>query len=144
LKEIALRRAEPADYFGIKRLLTESELYDERTDSRREFSEVLRCNKKTCIVAQKNGKVVGVILGTYDGWHGILHHLAVARTYRRRGIGAELVAECIRSLRLRGAHRVYCHIKSSNKAALLLFRQKFRFSAHRELILHDREALQGF
>jgi ribosomal protein S18 acetylase RimI-like enzyme len=43
-------------------------------------------------------KTVGAVLCGHDGRRGYLGHLAVAREFRRRGIGSELVRECLSDL----------------------------------------------
>jgi ribosomal protein S18 acetylase RimI-like enzyme len=138
LKGILLEEAKPRHYGSVKRLLIQARMYNRRTDSKQRFLSVLRHNKSTCFVARQDDEIIGMIFGTYDGWSGILHRLVVTSAYRGRGIGSKLVAKCVRSLRLRGACTVFCHIKSSNRPALSLFQRKLRFSPRHNLILFDK------
>lgn len=43
------------------------------------------------LLAQLDGKIVGSLLGTFDGWRGNMYRLVVAPEHRRQGIGRELV-----------------------------------------------------
>ena len=45
------------------------------------------------LVAEVDGRVVGTIMGGFDGWRGAISRLAVEAPYRRRGIGQALLAE---------------------------------------------------
>ncbi len=45
------------------------------------------------LVAEVDGRVVGTIMGGFDGWCGAISRLAVEASYRRRGIGQALLAE---------------------------------------------------
>ncbi|MBV8140065.1 MAG: GNAT family N-acetyltransferase [Deltaproteobacteria bacterium] len=45
------------------------------------------------LVATVDGKIVGSIIGGWDGWRGNIYHLAVAPAHRRKGIARRLVRE---------------------------------------------------
>ena len=50
-------------------------------------------------VAETEGELVGVIMGTHDGRKGWLNRAAVRPDYRRRGLARALVARCEESLK---------------------------------------------
>lgn len=45
------------------------------------------------LVATSGDRLVGMVVGTFDGWRGFVWRLAVASAHRRRGIGHALVDE---------------------------------------------------
>lgn len=51
------------------------------------------------VVRNKGRELIGAVLCGHDGRRGYIHHLAVARDYRRKGIGRALVERCLSSLR---------------------------------------------
>jgi len=51
------------------------------------------------VARNRDREVIGAVLCGHDGRRGTLHHLAVAREYRRKGIGRALVERCLSSLR---------------------------------------------
>jgi ribosomal protein S18 acetylase RimI-like enzyme len=58
------------------------------------------------LVAEVEGRLVGSIIGTFDGWRGNIYRLAVHPDYRRRGIARALVAEIEKRLAQQGAKRI--------------------------------------
>ncbi len=58
------------------------------------------------LVAEVDGEVVGAVIAAFDGWRGNFYRLAVAPPFRRRAIGARLVAAGEERLRSAGAPRV--------------------------------------
>ena len=59
----------------------------------------------TVLVAEADGKLVGSILGVFDGWRANIYRLAVQSAYRRRGIAAALVGEVEKRLVQQGAKK---------------------------------------
>ncbi len=51
------------------------------------------------VTRNRDRQLIGAVLCGHDGRRGYLHHLAVSRDYRRRGIGRALVERCLSSLR---------------------------------------------
>jgi putative acetyltransferase len=52
--------------------------------------------------------MAGAVLCGHDGRRGYLHHLAVAESHRRGGIGRQLVERCLTGLRSIGIMK--CHL----------------------------------
>ena len=70
------------------------------SDSYTSLSFYLRRNPRLSWVARnKDREMIGAVLCGHDGRRGFLHHLAVARDYRRNGIARALVERCLSSLR---------------------------------------------
>jgi ribosomal-protein-alanine N-acetyltransferase len=88
----------------------------------------------TTVLALRSGRRAGFI--AVDGNRGgtaFLHAIAVARRERGRGVGQELMAECERIARARGARRIELCTADSNLAALELFlRNGFRIVRRRQ------------
>ena len=78
------------------------------SDSRERIEAFLRRNPGLSAVAEVNGTVIGAVLCGHDGRRGLIYHLAVARSHRRQGVGAALVATSLAALRAEGIRK--CHI----------------------------------
>jgi ribosomal protein S18 acetylase RimI-like enzyme len=59
-------------------------------------------------ITQVDGVLAGAVLCGHDGRRGYIHHLAVHPQFRRLGIGAQLVDQCLNALR--EAHIQKCHL----------------------------------
>ena len=68
-------------------------------DSRVGVERFLTRNPKTSVVAIEDDKIVGAILCGHDGRRGCLYHVCVDPSYRRRGIGKEMVVFCMNALK---------------------------------------------
>ena len=55
------------------------------------------------IIADVNGKIVGCIFFTWDGWDSSLYRLAVHPDYRKQGLGTKLLEEAENRLKKLGA-----------------------------------------
>lgn len=91
-------------------------------DSREDVARFLERNPGLSFVACRQGRLVAAVLGGYDGRRGLLHHVAVAASERRRGIASALVARCVRELRTRGVLRCHLFVNNDNQAAVAFWK----------------------
>jgi ribosomal protein S18 acetylase RimI-like enzyme len=81
--------------------------------------------------------VVGAVLCGHDGRRGYIHHLAVRRAARHRGIGRELVRRALDGLERIGIVKCHLFVRGDNAAALRFWqhldwelRQDIRILSH--------------
>lgn len=84
------------------------------SDTRPAVAAYLRRNPRFSFVAEKDGRIIGAVLCGHEGRRGYLHHLAVAKRYRQRGIGRRLVDACLAKLRKAGIQRCNIFIFANN------------------------------
>ncbi|MBD5454704.1 MAG: GNAT family N-acetyltransferase [Lachnospiraceae bacterium] len=75
-------------------------------DSREGVEAFLKRNPTSSVVAIEDGKIVGSILCGHDGRRGCLYHVCVAKEYRMRGIGKEMVVFCMNALKAEHINKV--------------------------------------
>ncbi len=92
-------------------------------DSREDVQRFIRRNPTTSVVARMDGRIVGSILCGSDGRQGALYHVCVAREYRRRGIGTQMVGYCMHQLRLMGINKVSLIAFASNDVGNAFWKQ---------------------
>jgi ribosomal protein S18 acetylase RimI-like enzyme len=78
---------------------------------------LMAADPEALLVVERDGRVVGVVIATWDGWRGHLYRLAVLPEERRRGIGLALVREGERRLRSRGARKVIAPVGRGDERA---------------------------
>jgi ribosomal protein S18 acetylase RimI-like enzyme len=87
------------------------------TDSRGEIARKQERDPDLFLLAEEDGRLIGTVLGGWDGRRGLVYHLAVAPAYRGRGIGRALMAELERRFRAKGCLRVYMLVARDNTGA---------------------------
>ena len=87
-----------------------------RSDSPEEIMKKLNRDPDLFLVAETGGKLIGTVIGGYDGRRGMVYHLAVQPDQRRKGVGRALMAELERRLRARGCIRSYLMVVPGNQA----------------------------
>jgi len=85
------------------------------SDSRDAIARYLRRNSGLSRVAVCEGRVIGAVLCGHDGRRGYLHHLAVARRWRRIGVGRTLVEACLERLRDEGIPKCNLFLFAGNR-----------------------------
>jgi putative acetyltransferase len=88
------------------------------SDTRRAIAAYLRRNPRLSFVAKQGGRIIGAVLCGHDGRRGYLHHLAVSKRHRCRGIGRQLVNACLAKLRKAGIQKCNLFIFANNAAGM--------------------------
>jgi ribosomal protein S18 acetylase RimI-like enzyme len=107
MTEFTLREATPGDFESILELWTSIDRHTglpDRTEYLQRFHEF---SPDLFLVAEQDGRIVGTVIGGWDGWRAQIARLAVDPAVRRAGIARALVTEIERRLRGRGARRIY-------------------------------------
>jgi ribosomal protein S18 acetylase RimI-like enzyme len=89
-----------------------------RTDTLEELQRLVGEDNGLFLVAEEAGRVVGTIVGGWDGWRGNMYRLAVLPEFRRGGVARSLVSEVERRLRAKGASRVTALVVKSEEEAM--------------------------
>ena len=91
----------------------------------------LGTQRELFLVAERRGRVVGTVLGGYDGFRGWVYHLAVDPEHRRGGIGRELMQEIERRLNALGCPKINLQIRAHNSGVRAFYeRLGFAVEAH--------------
>jgi N-acetylglutamate synthase len=94
------------------------------SDSLPALTSYLQRNPQLSFVARnEQQQVIGAVLCGHDGRRGYLHHLAVARDYRRMGIGRVLVEKCLSSLQVLNILKCNLFLFSNNSSGQAFWRE---------------------
>lgn len=74
------------------------------------------------LVLEDGGRIVGTVIGTWNGRRGWIYHLAVAAEYQRRGYGRLLLHEAENRLWAKGARKLALHVMPENENAQAFYR----------------------
>lgn len=88
------------DYEQVHQLWMEIHGFGIRSldDSKEGVERFLKRNPTTSMAALMDGKIVGAILCGHDGRRGCLYHVCVQESYRKHGIGQQMVKACLAAL----------------------------------------------
>jgi ribosomal protein S18 acetylase RimI-like enzyme len=92
-----------------------------RSDEPGEILKKLQRDPDLFLVAEIDKHIVGAVLGGFDGRRGMMYHLAVDPSHRRRGIGEALMAELERRLVEKGCIRYYLLVTTDNEDAIRFY-----------------------
>lgn len=92
------------------------------SDTRGEIAKKLLRDPDLFLVAEESGRIVGTVLGGYDGRRGLIYHLAVVPECRQQGIGKMLMAEVERRLKEKGCQRCYLLVKHDARDVIEFYR----------------------
>ena len=109
---------EPGDYEQVMALWRATEgLTLREVDSRDAILAYVARNSGLSFVAREGDVLAGAVLAGTDGRRGYLQHLAVAPTYRGRGIGRTLAERVIEALSAAGIAKCHLMVREENEAA---------------------------
>jgi ribosomal protein S18 acetylase RimI-like enzyme len=89
-----------------------------RTDSPAEVRRLLAAPESVVLVAERDGRLVGTVVGGWDGWRGNIYRLVVSPEERRQGLARALVVELAQRLRTRGARRITALVEREHGPAM--------------------------
>jgi N-acetylglutamate synthase len=107
-------------------------------DTRQAIQRYLNRNSGMSFVARVDGKLVGAVLSGTDGRRGYLHHLAVAKSYRKLGVGRQLVDHCMAAQEKAGITRCHIFVYRENKSGKIFWEQTGWFERNDlQIMSHD-------
>lgn len=89
-----------------------------RSDTPEEIQKKLERDPELFLVAEKDGRIVGAVLGGFDGRRGLVYHLAVSQDCRNQGIGSALMEELEQRLKRKGCLRCYLLVVPGDETIL--------------------------
>jgi len=126
------------DYAAVARLWKSCGFEERPGDSLSGIKKKLERDPDLFLVAKEGEKVVGVVIGAWDGRRGWIYHLAVDPDARRRKVGSALVREVERRMQKKGVLRVHALIMERNTPSLNLF-EVLRYDRQDDLVVVGKQ-----
>jgi ribosomal protein S18 acetylase RimI-like enzyme len=92
-------------------------------DPHKDIARKMLVNPELFLVAELNGRIVGTVMGGYEGHRGWVNYLAVAPDCQRRGIGAALMEEIEAKLLALGCPKINLQVRSNNRTVIQFYGQ---------------------
>jgi ribosomal protein S18 acetylase RimI-like enzyme len=84
------------------------------SDKPEELEKLVQRNPGLFFLALDQGKVIGTVMGGFDGRRGLIYHLAVLPEYQNRHIGSFLLNRVEEELYAQGCRKIYLFIVPEN------------------------------
>lgn len=95
-----------------------------RSDTPDEIQKKLARDPDLFLVAKYGQKIIGSVIGGFDGRRGLLYHLAVDGSFRGQGIGSLLLTELESRLRRKGCLKCYLMVTPDNEEAMHFYERR--------------------
>lgn len=95
-----------------------------RSDAPEEIAKKVSRDPDLFLIAEEDQRIVGTVIGGFDGRRGLVYHLAVAESHRTRGLGSRLMDALELRLRAKGCLRVYLLVTRDNTAAMHFYENR--------------------
>jgi ribosomal protein S18 acetylase RimI-like enzyme len=92
-----------------------------RSDEPEEIQKKLLRDPDLFLVAESNGKMIGTVIGGFDGRRGLIYHLAVEAAFRKHGIGGLLMGAVELRLKTKGCLKCYLMVTADNENAMRFY-----------------------
>ncbi len=117
-ESVSIRECRPEDVPAVLDLWHQAGATPTATDTPADLAQVLAARTTAVLVGVAGGRVIGSLIGTFDGWRGNLYRLAVHPEYRRRGVARALLAAVEKRLAALGARRVTALVERDHPPAM--------------------------
>ena len=121
--QVRIRRYRDADKNGVLMLWRDADIDRPWLDLGVEITEKRRRDRSLFLVASEGARIVGAVMGAYDGRRGWVYHLAAAPERRRRGIGRALMTELERRMVRLGITKVNLQVRADNLQVVGFYQQ---------------------
>jgi ribosomal protein S18 acetylase RimI-like enzyme len=108
----------PGDVQAVLDLWKQAEATPSATDTAEDLLRAVAAKPAIVFVAEIQGRIVGSIIGAFDGWRGNIYRLAVLPDYRRQGVARALVAEVEKELAKQGSKRITALVEKDHPLAM--------------------------
>ena len=116
----------PEDYEEVYDLWENagSGIHIRRSDEPEEIAKKLQRDPTLFLLAEIDERIVGSVMGGFDGRRGMVYHMAVAKPFRRQGIGTILMEALESRLKDKGCIRCYSLVAKDNIEAADFYQKR--------------------
>lgn len=122
------------NYDDILLLWKKTGISADSSDTKEEIERMIQLNSDLLLIGKIEEKIIGVVMGGFDGRRGYVHHLAIDPEYQKKGYGKLLMDELIKRYRKKRVHKIHLFIEKRNKDVIQFYR-KLGWELREDLIM---------
>jgi ribosomal protein S18 acetylase RimI-like enzyme len=115
-------------------LWQECDLIHPKNDPQKDLDRKKGFGEELFLVIEEREKIIGTVMGGYDGHRGIINYLGVHPSFRRQGLGKMLLQAVEQKLKDLGCPQVNLLVWSNN-SEVLKFYKKTQYSEANDIVL---------
>ena len=104
--EISIRECREDESQTVLELWQQADAVVSPTDTLAQVLAAINHAAASFLVAETGGRVIGTIIGTFDGWRGEIYRIAVVPEFRRLGVAQMLVEAAEKWMAGQGCRRI--------------------------------------
>jgi ribosomal protein S18 acetylase RimI-like enzyme len=134
LDDMKIREFKLDDYAAVSRLWMEAGLGFRLGDDVESVKVKVGRDPELFLVAEEGGRIVGSVMGAWDGRRGWIYHLGVLPDSRRKGVASKLVEELEDRMKEKGVSKVNGLVYGWNRASVSFFTSRgYRLQTMKEV-----------
>ena len=114
----SIRRFEEKDRNSVLELWSACGLVVPWNDANKDIDRKLEVGAELFLVAEADRRILGTVMGGYEGHRGWINYLGVSPEHRRGGLGHQLVSTLEALLIERGCPKVNLQVRSTNSEVI--------------------------
>ena len=122
LSKFVIHHCHPEEAAAVLALWQQAEATASVTDTIEDLQHAITESSTVVLVAKAENRIIGSVIGSFDGWRGNVYRLSVHPAYRLQGIARALVAEVERHLIRQGAKRITALVEKDHPWAMGFWR----------------------
>ena len=132
-----IRDAVPGDFDAILDLWGRIDRHTGLPDRREYLQTFHDFAPDLFLVAETDGRIIGTVIGGWDGWRAQIARLATDTGWRRKGVAQAMVTEIEGRLHARGANRIYALVDRRSPPAIP-FWESYGYAANDNIVQYSR------
>jgi ribosomal protein S18 acetylase RimI-like enzyme len=117
-ENVSIRPCRTQDVEVVLELWRQADATPSVTDNADDLRRAVPNSPAHVLVAEAGGRLIGSIIGMFDGWRGNIYRLAIHPDFRRHGVARALVADIEKKLAERGAKRITALVEKDHPLAM--------------------------
>ena len=106
------------DLSAVIKLWRDTGLVVEQNDPEKDINRKLMVDPDLFLVGELENKVIGSVMGGYEGHRGWINYLAVSPSHQRKGYARILMNEVEKLIHEKGCPKINLQVRDTNKAVL--------------------------